>query len=159
MFMEPKALYNDPKAASVIPEDFEVPFGKARVRREGEDLLMITYGNTTHMCIEAAEKLAKEGVSVEVIDLRSLVPLDKETILNSVKRIGKVIVVHEDKVHSGFGAEVTSMIMEEAFEYLDGPVKRVGSSFTPVGFHRSFERIILPNTEKIYNAAKEVIEY
>ncbi|MHB9141303.1 MAG: transketolase C-terminal domain-containing protein, partial [Paludibacter sp.] len=154
-----KALYNDPKAASVIPDDFEVPFGKARVRREGEDLLMITYGNTTHMCIEAAERLAKEGVSVEVIDLRSLVPLDKETILNSVKRIGKVVVVHEDKVHSGFGAEVTSMIMEEAFEYLDGPVKRVGSSFTPVGFHRSFERIILPNTEKIYNAAKEVIEY
>ena len=107
MFMEPKALYNDPKAATVIPDDFEVPFGKARIRRNGDDLVMITYGNTTHMCIEAAEKLSKEGASVEVIDLRSLIPLDKETILNSVKRIGKVMVVHEDKVHSGFGAEVT----------------------------------------------------
>lgn len=159
MFMEPKALYNDPKAASAIPDDFEVPFGKAKVRRAGEDLLMITYGNTTHMCLEAAEKLAGEGVSVEVVDLRSLVPLDKETILNSVKKIGKVMVVHEDKVHSGFGAEITSLIMEEAFEYLDGPVKRVGSSFTPVGFHRTLERMILPNAEKIYTAAKEVIEY
>lgn len=159
MFMEPKALYNDPKAAAVIPDDFEVPFGKARVRHSGDDLLMITYGNTTHMCIEAAERLANDGVSVEVVDLRSLVPLDKETILNSVKRIGKVMVVHEDKVHSGFGAEITSLIMEEAFQYLDGPVKRVGSSFTPVGFHRAFERMILPNTEKIYNAAKEVIEF
>lgn len=159
MFMEPKALYNDPKAATVIPDDFEVPFGKARIRRQGDDLVMITYGNTTHMCLEAAEKLSKEGVSVEVIDLRSLIPLDKETILNSVKRIGKVMVVHEDKVHSGFGSEITSVIMEEGFEYLDGPVKRVGSSFTPVGFHRSFERMILPNTEKIYNAAKEVLAY
>ena len=159
MFMEPKALYNDPKAATVVPDDFEVPFGKARIRRQGEDLVIITYGNTTHMCLEAAEKLSQEGVSVEVIDLRSLIPLDKETILNSVKRIGKVMVVHEDKVHSGFGSEITSVIMEEGFEYLDGPVKRVGSSFTPVGFHRSFERMILPNTEKIYNAAKEVLAY
>jgi 2-oxoisovalerate dehydrogenase E1 component len=159
MFMEPKALYNDPKAATVIPDDFEVPFGKARIRRSGSDLLMITYGNTTHMCLEAAEKLAGDGISVEVIDLRSLIPLDKEAILKSVKKIGKVMVVHEDKVHSGFGAEITSIIMEEAFEYLDGPVKRVGSSFTPVGFHRSFERMILPNTEKIIAAAKEVIEY
>jgi 2-oxoisovalerate dehydrogenase E1 component len=159
MFMEPKALYNDPKAMAVIPDDFEVPFGKARIRRNGDDLVMITYGNTTHMCLEAAERLAKEGVSIEVIDLRSLIPLDKETILNSVKRIGKVMVVHEDKVHSGFGAEITSVIVDEAFEYLDGPVKRVGSSFTPVGFHRSFERMILPNTEKIYQTAKEVLAY
>jgi len=159
MFMEPKSLYNDPKAATVIPDDFEVPFGKARIRREGNDLVMITYGNTTHMCLEAAERLAKEGVSVEVIDLRSLIPLDKETILNSVKRIGKVLVVHEDKVHSGFGSEISSIIMEEAFEYLDGPVKRVGSTFTPVGFHRSFERMILPNTDKIYKSATEVLAY
>jgi 2-oxoisovalerate dehydrogenase E1 component len=159
MFMEPKALYNDPKAAAVIPDDFEVPFGKARVRRSGEDLVMVTYGNTTHMCLEAAERLSKENKSVEVIDLRTLIPLDKETILNSIKRIGKVMVVHEDKVFSGFGAEITSMIMEEAFEYLDGPVRRLGASFTPVGFHRSFERMILPNTDKIYNAAKEVLAY
>ncbi|HBL77008.1 MAG: 2-oxoisovalerate dehydrogenase [Bacteroidetes bacterium GWF2_42_66] len=159
MFMEPKALYNDPKAATAIPDDFEVPFGKARIRKAGSDLLMITYGNTTHMCLEAAHKLEEEGISSEVLDLRSLIPLDKEAILEGVKRIGKVMVVHEDKVHSGFGAEITSTIMEEAFEYLDGPVKRVGATFTPVGFHRSFERMILPNAEKIYNAAKELLAY
>lgn len=159
MFMEPKALYNDPKAATVVPDDFEVPFGKARVRREGNDLLMITYGNTTHMCLEAAGKLAGEGYECEVLDLRSLVPLDREAIIEGTKKIGKVLVVHEDKVHSGFGAEITSMIMEEAFEYLDGPVHRVGSPFTPVGFHRALEKIILPNTEKIYKAAKAILSY
>jgi len=159
MFMEPKALYNDPKAATFVPDDFEVPFGKARVRREGNDLLMVTYGNTTHMCLEAAEKLSKEGLECEVLDLRTLVPLDKEAILEGVKKTGKVLVVHEDKVHSGFGAEITSLIMEEAFEYLDGPVHRVGSPFTPVGFHRSFEKKILPNAAKIYEAAKAILAY
>ena len=159
MFMEPKALYNDPKAAAVIPDDFEVPFGKARTRREGKDLFIITYGNTTHICLEAANKLSGEGIECEVLDLRSLVPLDKDAIFAGVKKIGKVMVVHEDKVHSGFGAEIASTIMEEAFEYLDSPVRRVGSPFTPVGFHRSFEKIILPNTEKIYNAAKDILAY
>ncbi len=159
MFMEPKALYNDPKAASVIPDDFEVPFGKARTRREGSDLFIVTYGNTTHHCLEAANKLAEEGIECEVLDLRSLVPLDKEAILTGVKRIGKVLVVHEDKVHSGFGAEIAATIMEEAFEYLDGPVHRVGSPFTPVGFHPILERAILPNTTKIYEAAKKILAY
>lgn len=159
MFMEPKALYNDPKAATVVPDDFEVPFGKARVRREGNDLLMVTYGNTTHMCLEAATKLAKDGYECEVLDLRSLVPLDREAILEGVKKTGKVLVVHEDKVHSGFGAEITSLIMEEAFEYLDGPVHRVGSPFTPVGFHRGLEKKILPDAEKIYDAAKASLAY
>ena len=159
MFMEPKALYNDPKAATVIPDDFEVPFGKARTRRKGSDLFIITYGNTTHMCLDAAEKLASEGVECEVLDLRSLVPLDKDAILAGVKKIGKVLVVHEDKVHSGFGAEISSQIMEEAFEYLDGPVHRLGSTFTPVGFNRILEKRILPNADKIYDAAKEIIAY
>ena len=159
MFMEPKALYNDPKAATVIPDDFEVPFGKARTRRKGSDLFIITYGNTTHMCLDAAEKLSAEGVECEVLDLRSLVPLDKDAILAGVKKIGKVLVVHEDKVHSGFGAEISSQIMEEAFEYLDGPVHRLGSTFTPVGFNRILEKRILPNADKIYDAAKEIFAY
>lgn len=159
MFMEPKALYNDPKAATAIPDDFEVPFGKARTRREGKDLFIITYGNTTHHCLAASKKLSEEGFECEILDLRSLIPLDKEAIFAGVKKIGKVLVVHEDKVHSGFGAEIASMIMEEAFEYLDGPVRRVGSPFTPVGFHRSFEQIILPNADKIYDAAKSILAY
>ena len=121
---------------------------------------MITYGNTTHMCLEAAQKIAEEnGVSVEVLDLRSLIPLDTEAILASVKKTGKVLVVHEDKVFSGFGAEIAAQITDEAFEYLDGPVKRVGSTFTPIGFNRILEAAILPNTEKILAAARDLLEY
>ncbi len=160
IFMEPKALYNDPKAATPIPEDFEVPFGKARIRREGKDMTIVTYGNTTHMSLEAAEKLQKEmDMSVEVIDLRSLLPLDTETIIKSVKKTNKVMVVHEDKVFSGFGGEIAAQIANEAFEYLDGPVMRVGSPFTPVGFNPILEKAILPNTDKIYDALKKLAEY
>lgn len=160
VFMEPKALYNAPIAATSVPDDFEVPFGKARIRKEGKDLTVITYGNTTHMCIDAAEIVNREqGYSVEVIDLRSLLPLDTETIINSVKKTGKVVIVHEDKVFSGFGAEVAATIADEVFEYLDGPVKRVGASFTPVGFNRILENAILPNTEKITKAIRELLAY
>lgn len=159
VFMEPKALYNSPQASASIPDDFEVPFGKARIRRKGTDVTLITYGNTLIHSIEAAEILAKDGISIEVIDLRSIIPLDKETIINSVKKTNKVMVVHEDKVFAGFGSEISSMIMEEAFEYLDGPVKRVGSTFTPVGFNRILEKAILPNTSKIVDAAKDLLEY
>ncbi|MBT6763572.1 MAG: 2-oxoisovalerate dehydrogenase, partial [Prolixibacteraceae bacterium] len=119
MFMEPKALYNDPKAATSIPDDFEVPFGKARIRKEGTDITLLTYGNTTHLSLEAAKKLQDEGVSIELIDLRSLVPLDEETIIESVKKTNKVLVVHEDKIHGGFGGELSAIITEKAFEYLD----------------------------------------
>ena len=159
MFMEPKALYQDPKAATVIPEDFEVPFGKARIRKEGSDLTLLTYGNTTHLSLEAANSLEKEGFSVEVIDLRSLVPLDEETILKSVAKTNKVLIVHEDKVFGGFGGELSALITEKAFELLDAPIKRVGSTFTPVGFNRILEKAILPNAERIYTGAKELLEY
>ncbi|NOR74037.1 MAG: 2-oxoisovalerate dehydrogenase [Draconibacterium sp.] len=159
MFMEPKALYQDPKAATVVPDDFEVPFGKARIRRDGDDLTIITYGNTTHFCLEAAEKLKEDGINAEVIDLRSLIPLDEETIINSVKKTNRVLIVHEDKVHGGFGGELSAIITEKAFEYLDAPIKRVGSPFTPVGFNRILEKAILPNTDLILNQAKKLVNY
>jgi 2-oxoisovalerate dehydrogenase E1 component len=160
VFLEPKALYNDPLAETVVPEDFEVPFGKARTRREGSDLSIITYGNTTHMSLQVAEKIEKEmGKSVKVLDIRSLIPLDKESVLATVKKTGKALVVHEDKVFGGFGGELTALIASEAFEYLDAPVKRVGSTFTPVGFNRILEKAILPDAEKVYQAAKELLEY
>lgn len=160
LFLEPKALYNDLKAVTPIPEDFEVPFGKARIRREGKDLSIITYGNTTHMCLEVAEKLEKEnGASTRVIDLRSLSPLDEEAIIETVKKTGKVLVVHEDKVFAGFGGEVAALINEKAFEYLDGPVIRVGSTFTPVGFNRILEKAILPDVSRILNAALKLLKY
>ena len=160
LFLEPKALYNDPRAETVVPDDFEVPFGKARIRREGSDMTMITYGNTSVLCLEVADRIAKEeGVNIEVIDIRSLIPLDKETILNSVKKTNKALMVHEDKVFAGFGGEIASIIMEEAFEYLDAPVKRVGSEFVPVGFNRILEKAILPDSDKIYKAAMELLAY
>jgi len=160
LFLEPKALYNAVEAATVIPDDFEVPFGKARIRRAGEELSIITYGNTTHLCLQAAERLEKEHHrSVEVIDLRSLIPLDKETIFKSVQKTGKVLIVHKDKVFSGFGAEIAAMIGTEMFRYLDAPIQRVGSIFTPVGFHPLLEQAILPDENRIYLAAKELLDY
>ena len=160
LFLEPKALYNSVEAAAVVPEDFEIPFGKARIRREGTDLSIITYGNTTHFCLHVAEQLEKEsGWKVEVIDIRSLIPLDKEAIFESVKKTSKALVVHEDKVFSGFGAELAAMIGTDMFRYLDGPVQRVGSTFTPVGFNPILEKEILPDEAKIYEAAKKLLEY
>lgn len=160
LFLEPKTLYQDPKAATSVPDDFEVPFGKAKVHLEGSDLTLLTYGNTTHMSLEAAKKAAEEGLgSVEVIDLRSIAPLDEETILASVKKTSRVLIVHEDKVFGGFGGELAGIISKKAFEYLDAPILRVGSEFTPVGFNRILERAVLPNTEKILNGIKETLAY
>lgn len=160
LFLEPKARYNDPKAATPIPDDYEVPFGKGRIRREGKDMTIVTYGNTVHHALEAAEKLQEEtGKSVEVVDLRSLIPLDKELILESVKKTNKVLVAHEGPKFNGFGAEIASSVADETFEYLDAPVKRIGATFTPVGFHKNLENAILPNTNKVYQAAKELLEY
>ena len=159
ILLEPKTLYNSKQAMTSVPDDFEVPFGKARVRREGTDLSVITYGNTTHMCLEAAEKLSAEGYNVEVIDLRSLVPLDEETMIKSVKKTNRCIVVHEDKVFGGFGGEVVSIITDKAFNHLDAPVKRVGSPYIPVGFNRILERATLPDTAKIYEAMLSLLKY
>ncbi|MFT4222636.1 alpha-ketoacid dehydrogenase subunit alpha/beta [Dysgonomonas sp.] len=159
VFLEPKALYNSVDAAAVIPDDFEVPFGKARIRRQGRDLTLITYGNTTLFSLAVAERLAKENWDVEVIDLRSLVPLDKDAILESVKKTSKVLIVHEDKVFSGFGAEISAIIGAEMFQYLDAPVQRVGSTFTPVGFNPILEKAVLPGEDRIYEAAKKLLEF
>jgi 2-oxoisovalerate dehydrogenase E1 component len=160
MFLEPKALYNDPLSETYVPDDFEVPFGKARIRREGKDLSIITYGNTTHMSLAVAERIASEtGKSVEVLDLRSIIPLDKEAVLASVRKTNRALVVHEDKVFGGFGGEIAAMITEEAFASLDAPVKRVGSTFTPVGFNRILEKAILPDHDRIFKAAMEVLEF
>ncbi len=160
LFLEPKALYNAKQAETVVPDDFEVPFGKARVRRSGNDLTLITYGNTTHMSLQVAEQIAKEtGKQIEVIDIRSLIPLDTESILQSIRKTGKALVVHEDKVFAGFGGELVAQITEFGFEYLDAPVKRVGSTFTPVGFHKNLEAAILPSVKKIQEAAAYLLEY
>ncbi|MEN8251946.1 MAG: transketolase C-terminal domain-containing protein, partial [Bacteroidota bacterium] len=160
LFLEPKALYNDPGAETIVPDDFEVPFGKARVRRTGNDLSVITYGNTVPMCISAAEKIKEElHKEVEVIDLRSLSPLDEDTILNSVMKTNRAIVIHEDKVFGGFGGEIAGLISDKAFKYLDAPVKRIGSTYTPVGFNRILEKAILPDVQKLIDGMREILMF
>ncbi|MEA9357887.1 thiamine pyrophosphate-dependent enzyme [Bacteriovorax sp. PP10] len=159
LFLEPKALYNSKSAMTPVPEDFEVPFGVARTRKEGKDLTVLTYGNTVHMCLEAANRLEAEGFNVEVIDLRSIVPLDVDSIVKSVKKTGRCLIVHEDKVFGGFGGELVGVVNEKAFEYLDAPVKRIGSTNTPVGFNRILEKAILPNTDRIYTGMLDLLKY
>ena len=159
VYLEPKALYNTKKAMAAVPPDFEVPFGKARIRRSGKNLTVLTYGNTTHMCLSAAETLAAEGLEIEVIDLRSLIPLDEETIINSIKKTNRCLVVHEDKVFGGFGGELVGIINKKAFKYLDAPVERYGAAFLPVGFNHILERAILPSVVGIIDAMKVILNF
>lgn len=160
MFLEPKFLYNMKNTTAPKPPDnFVIPFGKAKIRRAGSDVTIVTYGTSVHLSLFAAEDLAKENISVEVIDLRSLAPWDKETVFESVKKTNRVIVAHEDKVFGGFGGEVVSSINAEMFRYLDAPIIRVGSKNVPVGFAKSYETATLPNKIDIINAVKQTIKY
>jgi 2-oxoisovalerate dehydrogenase E1 component len=159
LYLEPKFLYNNPMAKAKVPADFAVPFGKARVRREGTDLTIVGYGTPVHFALEAAKKLEAEGVNVEVLDLRSLIPMDLDAIRRSVRKTNRVLIVHEDKVHGGFGGEIVSQIQQAVFPSLDAPIERVGSEFTPVGFNRILERAILPDTERVLAAARRTLAY
>ncbi|MGA9768093.1 MAG: thiamine pyrophosphate-dependent enzyme [Blastocatellia bacterium] len=160
-FLEPKYLYNQVFAKAPNPgENFEIPFGKARIRREGSDMTIISYGTTVHWCLRAATQLKDEhDIEAEVIDLRTLLPLDIDTVIESVRKTGKALVVHEDKVFSGFGAEIAAQIAEKCFDCLDGPIMRVGSEFTPVPFSKILERVILPQVEDVYEKAIELAKY
>jgi 2-oxoisovalerate dehydrogenase E1 component len=159
LYLEPKFLYNAKMAQAVVPAEFAVPFGKARIRREGTDLTILAYGTPVHFALEAAAKLEKEGTSAEVVDLRSLSPLDTDAILRSVKKTHRVLIAHEDKVFGGFGGELAAICASECFPWLDAPVERVGSTYTPVGFNRILERAILPNAEKVLAAARKVLAF
>ncbi len=159
VYLEPKTLYNAKYAMASVPEDFEVPFGKARIRRSGKHLSIITFGNTVHFSLEAAEELAKEGIEVEVLDLRSLNPLDYDAIKTTVAKTHRALIVHEDKVFGGFGGELVGVINEHCFEELDAPVRRVGSPFVPVGFNRILERATLPDTQRVLKAARDLATY
>ncbi len=227
LFMEPKGLYNDPRTRAHIPQEFHVPFGKARVRREGTDVVVFSYGNAIHMALKAAEELASaasgagilpaavgserrataggtgnpdgsdrrapemvraadtgdhrssdgggshsheggavdpaqgranpaRGISVAVVDLRSLVPLDEETILEWVKKTGRVVIAHEGPEFGGFGGEVAALIAKKAFKHLDAPIERVGARFSPVPFSTVLEAAVLPQPAWIKQAIEAV---
>ena len=160
MYLEPKSLYNYKGANGRIPpEDFIIPFGKSKVRREGTDVSIISYGTGVHRAILAANELEDDGISCEIVDLRSIIPWDEEGVLESVKKTNRVVVAHEDKLQGGFGGDIASMIAERGFRWLDAPVKRVGSKNSPVGFSKILEDATLLSTEDVKKAVKEVVEF
>lgn len=139
---------------------YTIPFGQAAIRREGEDLTVISYGLAVHYAWAAAEELSKEGIDAEVIDLRTLLPLDRETILRSARKTGKVLIVHEDNLTGGVGGELAAIIGEDAFWYLDAPVRRLASPDIPaMPYAPSLEKYALLNQEKVYAAMKELAAY
>ena len=160
LFCEHKGLYRQSSAMSPEPdEDYLVPFGKAKVVREGTDATVISYGVSMWDSILAAKKLEDEGYSVEVIDLRTIIPLDEETIFNSVKKTNKAIVIHEDTLTGGFGGEIASRIADKCFQYLDGPVRRVAAMDSHIPYSPILENEILPNRNRVYNGIKELLEF
>lgn len=160
LFLEHKFLYRQPYARTPEPdENYYIPFGKASVKREGEDITIIAYGAMVEKAIRASKEMEKRGVGVEVIDLRTIVPLDMETILKSVKKTGKVMVVYEDSKFMGFGAEIVAQISEKAFEYLDAPIKRVAGLDVHVPFHPNLEKAALPQDSWVLKACEELNSY
>lgn len=160
MFLEPKFLYNYKQAFGPEPgDDFVIPFGKGKVRREGEDITIVSYGTGVHLSLHASDELAKEGISCEVVDLRTLAPWDRGIVMESVRKTGRALVVHEDKVFGGFGGEIVAEIMKDCFTYLDAPVERVGSKDVPVGFAKEYEAATLPNPKDIVERVRKVCNF
>ena len=158
LFFEHKFLYR--RVKENIPRgDYTVPIGKAVVRREGNDLTILSYAAAAHTSLDAAALLAKEGIEAEVIDLRTLLPLDNETILNSVKKTNKLLVVHEDTRTGGIAGEIAALVCEGAFDHLDAPIARVTGLDTPVPYSPPLEEEFLPSIEKVAAAARELAKY
>jgi len=158
LFFEHKFLYRRIKE-QLPQDDYTVEIGKAAVRRPGRHLTIVSYAAMVHTALEAAETLAKQGIEAEVIDLRTLLPLDKETIFASVRKTNKLLVVHEDTKTGGIAGEIAALVFEGAFEDLDGPVARVAALDTPVPYAPTLEERFLPNAEKVVAAARELAKY
>ena len=153
IFFEPKTLY---WTMADVPEgEYTIAFGQANVRRTGKDITLVSWGATVATCEQAAETLSAEGIEAEVIDLRTLAPLDRETILTSVKKTGKVVIVQEAPKTGGFAGEIAAIIAEDAFDYLDAPIRRVGAPDTPVPFAPVLEDLYMPGAEQIISAVKK----
>ena len=160
LFFEHKKLYRLPRLREELPsDDYIVEIGKARVARGGRDLSIITFGAPVLTALDAAEELEKEGLDVEVIDLRTLAPLDKAAILASVKKTSRAILLHEASRTGCIGGEIAALIAEEAFEWLDAPVIRVASIDTPVPYSPPLEDYYLPQTKDVVNAARKLAAY
>ncbi|AOZ90580.1 alpha-ketoacid dehydrogenase subunit beta [Bacillus xiamenensis] len=156
IFYEHKLLY---KTIGEVPEEqYSIPLGKADVKRSGKDVTIVATAIMVHKALEAAKELEAEGIDVEIIDPRTLVPLDEETIIESVKKTGKCIVVHEAVKRGGYGGEIASMIAEsDAFDYLDAPIKRLGGLPVPIPYNPTLEKAVIPQVPDIIEAAKELV--
>jgi pyruvate dehydrogenase E1 component beta subunit len=155
MFCEHKLLY--PIEGEVPDGEYTVPFGVADIKREGEDATIVATLYMVHKALEAAKALEREGISVEVVDPRTLTPLDKQTIINSVKKTGRIVIVSEDCKTAGVTAEIAAIIAEEAIEYLDAPIKRIAEPDTPIPFSPPLEQFVIPDEKAIIKAVKEVV--
>jgi pyruvate/2-oxoglutarate/acetoin dehydrogenase E1 component len=158
LYFEHKHLYRRIKA-EVPDERYTIPFGEARVHRKGDDVSVITWGAMVYTADDAAGRLKEDGVSVEVLDLRTLIPWDRERVLESVRRTSKVLVLHEDTRTGGFGAEIAATIAEEAFEHLDAPVRRIAAPDTPVPFSPPLEKAFIPQVEDVITALRDLAAY
>ena len=158
VYFEHKFLYR--RLKEELPEgDWTVPIGKADIKRAGSDISVITYGAMVHLALEAATTLANDGIELEIVDLRTLVPLDKERVLDSVKKTNKVILLHEDVRTGGIAGELAAIIAEEAFEYLDGPIMRITAPDTPIPYSPPLEEFFLPKTSDIIRVARQLAAY
>jgi pyruvate/2-oxoglutarate/acetoin dehydrogenase E1 component len=158
LYFEHKYLYR--RIKDEVPEDdYVVPLGKAAIRRAGSDLSIVTFGAMVYTALDAATALAGQGIEAEVVDLRSLAPLDRDTVLETVAKTSRVLLLHEATRTGGIGGELAAIIAEEAFEYLDAPVMRVASADAPVPYSPPLEAAFLPNAEKVVAAAKRLVEY
>jgi len=157
MFFEQKLLYR--KKGLVPDEDYTIPLGVADIKREGSDVTLITYGRMVPICLEAAEQLAEQGVSVEIVDPRTLVPLDKETLIRSAKKTGRVLIVHEACQTGGFGGELAAVVADsEAFFYLDAPIKRLGGLDVPIPYCPELEKNVVPTVDTVIKAVRSLLE-
>jgi len=155
LFIEHKLLY---AAKSAIPdEEYLIPLGQADVKRKGKDVTIVTISYMVTVALQAAARLAQEGIETEVIDLRTLVPLDMETVLKSVRNTNRAVIVHEECRTGGFGAEIAAQIQEEAFDFLDAPVARVGAKDVPIPYTEPLERAVIPQEDDIVKAVRKVL--
>jgi pyruvate dehydrogenase E1 component beta subunit len=158
IFLEHKFLYKRLKGS--VPEgEHLVPIGKGDVKREGKDLTIIAYSAMVQRALEVADVLEKRGVSAEVVDPRTLLPLDEEIILKSVEKTGKAVIVHEAPTFGGFGGEIAGLLADKGFNTLDGPVKRVGGLFCPIPYSPAMEQLYLPNVDRILQAVRDLIDF
>jgi 2-oxoisovalerate dehydrogenase E1 component beta subunit len=158
LYLEHKFLYRRIKE-ELPTDDYMVPIGKARVARAGKDVSVITYAAMLHLALEAAEALAKEGIELEVVDLRTLLPLDREAIAETVKKTNRVILLHEDTKTGGIAGEIAAVINEEVFDYLDAPIVRIASLDTPAPFSPPLEEFFLPKVSDVVEKARWLRQY